>query len=252
MAPFPYTQKKDCNGFPENSFVSPSNSGDMPGISNGLEFYWAFMSNLCAQNVFYFIWFQVLPCCIATYDLVGHSSDILLWKKILTWTKKIQALLYASLLNYARNLFSIHSYQLSITVIKGSVTTTQLSHSLFLHLCLWLMGGGPVTGAWNWCDEKQLGYLYEPLAALLKFPALYHCMSSCHCCARACGKLLSYYHRLSAHSLDDPLSEISPLSPLTKLRFSVTLWFASWDELTMQYYWSREQAEWCIVHSMNF
>lgn len=39
------------------------------------------------------------------------------------------------------------------------------------------------------------------------------------------GKLLSYYHRLSAHSIDDPLSEIAPLSLFTKLRFSVTFWY---------------------------
>lgn len=41
----------------------------------------------------------------------------------------------------------------------------------------------------------------------------------------ACDKLLSYYHRLSAHSIDDPLSEISPHCLLKLLRFSVTFLF---------------------------
>lgn len=52
-------------------------------------------------------------------------------------------------------------------------------------LCLLLLAPvqrGRAAEAWNWRDEKQLGYLSEPLAVPLRFPALRPSVSPClHC-----------------------------------------------------------------------
>lgn len=59
--------------------------------------------------------------------------------------------------------------------------------------------------AWNWCDEKQLGYLYEPFALLLWPHSLPSVCSSTFCCNwGACNKLASSYLRLPAKCIIDP------------------------------------------------